>query len=257
MIKEVMSALKEPTFIDKISTPVLWHTDLHMGNIYVSEEDPTEIVSLIDWQSIVVAPIFIQARFPEFLSDIKDYALGPKELPKLPPNYDDMDAEDKELADYQLLQGKLAKSWEMSTTINNNQAYRALHMPSYVRELFLRSAEVSDEGVIPLRGCLIELSEGWSELGFKAPCPVSFSEDELKRHEQQWEEWNSYQTTQLFARKILGTDFEGWIPPIMDFEAKQRENEELLQEFMRRSREFDKSPEEIREIWPYQERLET
>jgi hypothetical protein len=109
MIKEVMSALKEPTFIDKISTPVLWHTDLHMGNIYISEDDPSQTVSFIDWQSIVVAPIFIQARFPEFLSVREDHALGPKELPKLPPNYDEMDAEDKELADYQLQQGKLAK----------------------------------------------------------------------------------------------------------------------------------------------------
>ena len=89
-----------------------------------------------------------------------------------------------------------------STTINNNQAYRALHMPSYVRDLSYGSAEVSGEGVIPLRGCLIELSEGWSELGFKAPCPVTFSEDESERHEQQWQEWNSYHTIQRFARKI-------------------------------------------------------
>jgi hypothetical protein len=127
-------------------------------------------------------------------------------------------------------------------------------MPSYFRELFLRSAEVSEEGEIPLRGCLIDLSEKWSELGFKAQCSVSFTEDELKRHEQQLQEWNNYHNVQRLARKILGTDFEGWIPPIMDFAAKQQENEELLQEFMRRSQEYNKLPEEIREIWPYRER---
>ncbi|CAG5150661.1 uncharacterized protein ALTATR162_LOCUS2734 [Alternaria atra] len=76
MAKEVMSRIHERTLIGKVSEPVLWHTDLHMGNIYVSEESSEKIVSLIDWQSIVVSPLFLQARFPEFLSVDEDYPLG-------------------------------------------------------------------------------------------------------------------------------------------------------------------------------------
>lgn len=144
---------------EKVSEPVLWHTDLHMGNIYVSEEDPANIVSLIDWQSIVVSPLFFQARFPEFLPVEEDYALGTSEFPKLPQNYDEMKADDKEYAEYKLKEAKLAKVYELSSGSKNNQAYKALRIPSFLRELFIRCGEVSEEGMIPLRVCLIELSK--------------------------------------------------------------------------------------------------
>lgn len=48
--------------LEKISQPALWHTDLHMGNIFVSESEPSQIVCLIDWQSISISPLFLQAR---------------------------------------------------------------------------------------------------------------------------------------------------------------------------------------------------
>jgi hypothetical protein len=206
--KEVMSALKEPTFIGRVSEPVLWHTDLHMGNIYVSEEDPAKIVSLIDWQSIVVSPLFLQARFPEFLPVNEEFALG-IDLPKLPQNYDEMDADDKIYAEHELKGAKLAKAWELSSGVENNQAYKALRIPPFLRELFIRSGEVSEEGVIPLRACLIELSKTWNDLGFTTQCPASFSEDDLQRHDQQFKKYRDYHEVHEFARKILGTDFEG------------------------------------------------
>jgi len=40
----------------------------------------------------------------------------------------------------------------------------------------------------------------------------------------------------------------------LDFAAKQQQNNELLEEFVRRSSEFDMTPEEMRRIWPYSER---
>lgn len=92
-----MSRLDELELVTKVSEPVLWHTDLHMGNIYVSGKDPAKIVSLIDWQSIVISPLFLQARFPEFLPKEEDYALGTTELPKLPECYDEMDADDNHM----------------------------------------------------------------------------------------------------------------------------------------------------------------
>ena len=49
MAREVMLRLDSGTLIDKVSQPILWHTDLHMGNVFVSDTEPTKIVSLIDW----------------------------------------------------------------------------------------------------------------------------------------------------------------------------------------------------------------
>jgi hypothetical protein len=214
-----MTRLNEALLINKVSAPVLWHTDLHMGDIYVSEENPANIVSLIDWQSIAVSPLFLQARFPEFLPVEEKYVLGTTDLPKLPQNYSEMDVSDKEYADHKLKEAKLAKVYELSSASKNNQAYKALHVPSFLRELFIWCGEVSEEGMIPLQACLIELSKAWNNLGFAGQCPVIFSEDDLKRHEQQFQEYRDYHGIYELARKILGTDSEGWISPQLDFAA--------------------------------------
>jgi hypothetical protein len=255
MAKEVISALKEPPFITKLSTPVLWHTDLHTANIFVSEEDPTTIVSLIDWQALTIAPLFLKAQFPDCLPVEEDYVLGSKDLPKLPRNYEDMDAGEKEVAEYQLQQAKLAKGWEMSTMAHNTHAYKALYMPSHIRELFLRAAVVGEEGDIPLRARLIELAEEWNELGVTAPCPVRFNEGELERHERQFREWKGYQDVGRFARRGLGTDFEGWVSPYRDFEGVMRGNERLLGEAIGRGREWGMRAEEVRGVWPFKDGL--
>ncbi|KAH7395252.1 kinase-like domain-containing protein [Phaeosphaeria sp. MPI-PUGE-AT-0046c] len=257
LTKEVIFRLSDALLIDKVSEPVLWHTDLHMGNIYVSEKNPANIVSLIDWQSNVVSPLFLQARFPEFLPIEEDYALGMTDFPKLPENYNEMDADDKNYADHKLKEAKLAKAYELSSGFENNKAYKALRVPSFLRELFIQCGEVSKEGIIPLRACLIELSKVWNDLGCTGQCPATFSEEDLERHERHFQEYRDYHEIHELARNILGTDFEGWISPQVDFAAIQQQNRQLLQEVMHRSTEYNKSPDEIRMIWPYLERLQT
>lgn len=255
MTKDVMSMMdNESLLVSKVSGPVLWHTDLHLGNIYVSHEDSVEIVSLIDWQSILVSPLFIQARFPEFLPVSDDYTLSSTEFPKLPQNFEDMDVEDQEYAKHKLNEARLAKAYELLSGYENNQAYKAFYIPSFLRELFTRCGEVSEEGVIPLQACLIELSKVWYDLGFTDPCPVNFSEHQLQRHEQQFKAYRNFHGVQELARKILGTDVEGWIAPQVDFTAKQQQSQELIQGFMNRSTEYNMSPVDIQRIWPYHDR---
>ncbi|CAN9388831.1 unnamed protein product [Alternaria alternata] len=213
MAKEVMSRMNARTLIGKVSEPALWHTDLHMGNIYVSEKDSTEIVSLIDWQSVVVSPLFLQARFPIFLDVDENYPL---------------DDEDKVFAEYKLRETTVAKGYELSTA--------------------------SEEGVIPLRACLIEYAANWEEIGFEGECPISFSEEDLKRHEQQFDEYSNYHKVHEWARGILGTDAEGWLMPMVDIEEARKKSDELLEEFVRRCDQYNMTPERMREIWLYLER---
>ncbi|KAF1962211.1 hypothetical protein CC80DRAFT_435048 [Byssothecium circinans] len=250
MAREVMSRLDSGTLIDKVSQPVLWHADLHRGNIYVSNEDPRKIVSLIDWQSITVAPIFLQARFPEFLSVDEDFVLD-SEMPTLPPHYDQMNADDKEIADFKLLQAKLAKAYEVTSAVYNNRAYKALFLPQFLRELFVRSGEVSEEGEVPLRACLIEVYLAWNDIGFTGSFPFSFTDEDIQKHEDQFQEYRNFHRVQEIARKFLDTDSEGWISPRLDFATKQRQNRDLLQLIMSRSKEYNMSPEEVRKIWPF------
>jgi hypothetical protein len=117
-----------------------------------------------------------------------------------------------------------------------------------------RGCVVSEEGVIPLQACLIELSKVWYDLRFTNPCPVSFSADELQRHEQQFEAYRTFHNVHELARKALCTDAEGWIAPQLDFAAMQRRNRELMGECVERSAEFGMQPGGVKRIWPFRER---
>jgi aminoglycoside phosphotransferase (APT) family kinase protein len=44
--------------IQKHSRPLLLHPGLHKRNIFVSEDDPTVITAIIDWQGASVEPAF-------------------------------------------------------------------------------------------------------------------------------------------------------------------------------------------------------
>ncbi|EXJ77593.1 hypothetical protein A1O3_09820, partial [Capronia epimyces CBS 606.96] len=45
--------------------PLLWHRDLHDGNIFVSDEG--KVTSIIDWQDANILPLFLTIRKPQFL----------------------------------------------------------------------------------------------------------------------------------------------------------------------------------------------
>jgi hypothetical protein len=251
MAKEVMSRLDTVTLIKRVSRPVLWHTDLHMGNTYSKSDDPTKISSLIDWQSIVVSPLYLQARFPDFLSVDDEYILGLTEEPKLPRDYHEMNANDKKLAELKFEDIKMSKFYELSTANQHLRAHHAFLMPQFTRELFIRCGEVYEEGTIPLRACLIEFANAWVELGFLGECPFSFSEEDMQKHNKQFQDYRNFHQVQEIARKLLSTDSEGWISPQLDFTERQRKNTELLKEIMFRSNEYNMTREKIQSIWPF------
>jgi aminoglycoside phosphotransferase (APT) family kinase protein len=65
---ELMKFFDSNTPIQQFLQPAIWHTDLHLGNIFVSESGPPKILSFIDWQSVSISPLFLQARWPVFSS---------------------------------------------------------------------------------------------------------------------------------------------------------------------------------------------
>jgi hypothetical protein len=69
----LMQYIQSNPMLAKFVQPTIWHIDLHLGNIFVSEDLPLKLLSLIDWQSISVSPLFIHARRPVFLEPPDDY----------------------------------------------------------------------------------------------------------------------------------------------------------------------------------------
>lgn len=53
--------------------PLLSRSDLHTRNIFVDPEDPTEIISIIDWKSAALEPAFVlAAETPDFAAELPD-----------------------------------------------------------------------------------------------------------------------------------------------------------------------------------------
>ncbi|KAL4798411.1 hypothetical protein BDV19DRAFT_376969 [Aspergillus venezuelensis] len=209
----------------KYSKPTLWHTDLHMGNIYVSPGKRSQITSFIDWQSIFAT----------------DYKRGLTQ-PELPADFETFDEDEKTAAQQELKQAKLAKAYEVSAFLENRTAHDAITIPRVVRELFIRLGETSEVGVLPLREGLIEFPKAGralASLGIKSHV-AQFAKD------QEWSE------VQQLAQETLDTDSEGRISPHVNFEVKRKQNKELLSMYIKRVA-GEKSEEEARQIWPFPE----
>ncbi|KAI5356527.1 Putative aminoglycoside phosphotransferase, protein kinase-like domain superfamily [Septoria linicola] len=250
LASDVATRMAAESLPGKFASPTLWHSDLHLGNIYVSEEDPTQIVSIIDWQSLLVLPLFCQVRFPEFLDLPEDYEIGAP-VPDRPEKLDEMEEDDRLIAEHEYKQACLGKAYEAASGFKNKQVYKALRLPTYYKDFLERCGEVSEEGIVPLRACLIELPKGWEESDLAGECPIEFTPEDLLKHEEEFEDYSSFHRIRAIAREYLDTDTEGWIPPGTDIEFKRNQNQKLLQLMMKRSAEYGKTPEEVRQIWPF------
>ncbi|KAM5439426.1 hypothetical protein MferCBS31731_004522 [Microsporum ferrugineum] len=247
----LMKLLDSNPTLAQCTRPALWHTDLHMGNIYVSPNNPSHILSLIDWQSISALPLFLQARWPVFLEPPQNFPKGLQQ-PKLPENFNELDAEEQQLARYEQQQAMAAKAYEVSSFLQNRAAYTATKLPRVFREFFKRCGETSEVGVLPLRACMIEISQSWHELGFSGECPYSFCQEEIAEHDTQFRDYEDWHKAHEIARKCLDTDEDGWISPEMDIVEKRQQNQELINMFTEHMAS-EKSREESRRMWPFVE----
>ncbi|CAG8020515.1 unnamed protein product [Penicillium nalgiovense] len=227
--ESLMKLLDSNPILAGACQPTLWHTDLHMGNIFVAPDESSRIVSPVDFQSTP--------------PQTYDYIKGIFQ-PQFSDNYDELDEESRDFAFREWSQVKLAKAYEVSTCLEDKAAYNAMNFPGVFRELFTRCGEISEVGVIPLRACLIEILQNWSSLRFSGKCPYSFSQDEIDAHEHQFAEYRAWHDVQAIADECLNTDAEGWIAPQLDINEKRRQNEEDKVS-------GEKSAEAAKAMWPF------
>lgn len=104
-LRKFLSAI--PDIVPKDSDLVFarfWHPGFQAGNVYV--DDHGGISSIIDWQSSLVSPLFIDPNPPSLL----DYRVE-MEM-ELPNNYDGLDHAVKDQLQYQVSQSILIHAYE-------------------------------------------------------------------------------------------------------------------------------------------------
>ena len=166
-----------------ISTPSLWHSDLHTGNIFVNPNDYTEVVGLIDWQATELAPLFSQIRQPYFL-DHDGPAVQGLERPRQPENLAELDPAEQEEADALYMKRSLCSAYKYLLNQRYPRLYRALSFqetPNF--ELLLVPRNMLVDGEATFLAQVVDLEKIWDELpGVLAaggpPFPLCFSDAE-------------------------------------------------------------------------------
>nr|ADI24944.1 unknown [Penicillium aethiopicum] len=249
MAKEIMLPMATNHKLLEQSQPTLWHTDLHMGNIFVAEDDPGKVTGLIDWQHTSISPLFLQVRWPVFLTPPDDYPEG-HVMPQLPPGYEDMDTQDKEIALYIKQKATWAKAYEVATFLNDRKAWRAMQLPQALKELFRRCGDTWDEGILPLRETLIEIFRSQQKLGFEGDLSLQFSDGQIAAHEKEFQAYEEWHEIRSFVKKLLDTDDEGWVPPERDFSEMRSRNKVLFDYYVSKP-DLRRTPDEVRNLWPF------
>lgn len=189
---------------------VLWHSDLHFGNIFVKDN---QIVSIIDWQGCSCLPVFHACRIPKFLK-----IQGPLLFDL--PSATGLTPQEKEdtFQRYQLTQ--LQRLYISKFRESDPDVFSALSFPhALTRQQLIDFSGYTwdDDGLFLLREMILRTGREWMELTGQpqSSCPVVFSADELASHAAEAKSWDDRRD--LFG--ALGVPIDGWVHP-EDFEAK-------------------------------------
>jgi hypothetical protein len=177
-----------------LEMPVLWHRDLNLDNIFVNPNRPTEAISILDWQSSYVGPLFEQVSRPAFI-EFDGPKYDGKSIPALPTNFNELSAPEKKYAKellgdqalYMLYQAQLAKK--------NKPAHLALQYKETMFGAKLLSLVniIFNEGEILLQGELIQAAqpEIWKRIVGEngGLCPLSYSEKEILQQQENELKW--------------------------------------------------------------------
>ncbi|KAL2782854.1 hypothetical protein BJX66DRAFT_330982 [Aspergillus keveii] len=189
----------------RLSRPTLWHGDLHLGNIFVSREDPTMIVGITDWQ---------------FVSTYKFGLVKPE----LPSNFEEMDEDKKVYAESERGQALLSKCYEVALAKAHPEAYSALtKVDPAVRDLFSLTENTWKDGVVPLRDSLIQISDNWYQTGISEPCPYQITSDDASKHNIELSRYKDWQTLKGYTQELLQSDDDGWVNPQLDSDKSETE----------------------------------
>lgn len=247
-VANILPILSHDPRVVEVSDSVLWHTDLHLGNIFVSPGDPASIQGIIDWQSSQACPLFIQARFPDFLTPPKYYNFG-TDIPGLPDNFDELSHEQQKQATSDKELASRSKYYEMSSLASNERVHAAMKLDRRLWEPFTCSQLFSNGSLVPLRDCLIRLSQDWAQLGFLGNCPLVVTMKEREKHREQISQYEDRLYLWDLVKNQLCTDDAGWVP-IERWEATKKVNRELFNMYIETMSE-ELPPEAASKKWPF------
>ncbi|KAF1986345.1 hypothetical protein K402DRAFT_412733 [Aulographum hederae CBS 113979] len=248
---------------DAYMASILWHSDLHSENIFVDENNSTQITGIIDWQGTCLNPTYLQVRHPSFI-EYEGPILPAFQVPKLPPDLEELELNAKQAArdlyNAQLLWGL----YEISVNRGAPDLLRAIRyldtLPCQLLGLIGATFDDSEPYVQMLLTRCPE-PENWAQLtkanrdGDSIPqCPLHYSEEQVARFKKDVDKWEYDVDLKSRALEQIGAP-TGWngIISHAEYDEVRRRLERVKQRFLD---EMSNSPEERKQwekAWPFKD----
>ncbi|KAF7944453.1 hypothetical protein EAE96_010845 [Botrytis aclada] len=244
--QKILQKLITQPQIKNASVPTLLHADVHARNIYVSDEDPTLITCLIDWQASSIEPAFTYAN------DVPDFAAAREESPEeaAPSN-------EPPLSEQDIKMQKVASYCNQTYEICMQYFIPKMRVARSADQLLVRPFRYSNtswrDGAPAVRQEFPDLAENWKELGLAGECPYSPTQDELELHQKEHEAFEHVQDLKQMLIKLLRTDSDGWVPT-EHWEEVRRAHKEIFDLALKTAREGEDesmTEKDVRELWPF------
>ncbi|KAH7347080.1 hypothetical protein BKA66DRAFT_310497 [Pyrenochaeta sp. MPI-SDFR-AT-0127] len=168
---------------------VLWHPDLHLDNVFV---DPIthKITSIIDWQSAMSAPLFLQSGVHRAFRHYKSVREG-WVMPEKPADFDTLPPDEQVRIDQDIESETIHKYYELQTMKRAPHHWDYLQRPKVAmlrKPVWLVTGAWENRDLFFLRDSIISLFSRWNELfGEDVQCPITFSAEELDQHAREEE----------------------------------------------------------------------
>ena len=204
-----MQKMIQDPHLSNILQPILFHPDLHMRNIFVSEEDLTVPTAVIDWQSSSTKPAFWYAH------DTPDFAQKEVDIPDNDKSTSESELHNKAFG--YLIRSQLPRT--MLAPLKMDEAYFRLFQ--YGHRTWIQSAAA-------FRVELIQTARRWKELGFAGECPFpSPSKEEYAGHLERYREFEEDYRNKKGIAQLLNIGITGWVPA-EGFETTKLANKEMF-----------------------------
>jgi hypothetical protein len=232
----------------------MWHSDLHADNIFVNPDRPTEIVGIIDWQSVHLGPLFLQVCHPAFI----DFD-GPKpegfQLP-LPENFDDASITEQRLVRTLQAEQALFKLHEIESALTGKRAYRALRYQDTLGcQIISLVGHLLNDGEPIVKGQLMQLEREWIKLVGPdgPPCPLKFSPDDRTAQEEDEQKWGEGILLMDNVLESLGGAQRGWNGWVRheDYGAMKEKLRVVHEQFLDHMTNSEKEKARWNEAWPF------
>ncbi|KFY15131.1 hypothetical protein V491_05768 [Pseudogymnoascus sp. VKM F-3775] len=207
--RTVLNSMSKDHRIQSAATPTLFHPDLHKRNIFVSDDDPTVITSIIDWQSASIEPAFWYA------DEVPDFAITsphPSFENQLKPN-----------------SKQCAKAFEICTQFHLPKLASPRAMDEALFRPFRYCYRTWKDGAVAFRHDLDKTSERWQELGLVGSCPYPApTSEEMATHQKEYKYFEATHDLKNYLTGFLNTASDGWVP-LEEWETVKLANRELFE----------------------------